>query len=298
MRYVLVHGRGQEGKNPGLLQAEWMTALEQGLQASGTSMPSSVQFRMPYYGDCLDAALQAIDAPLTAEIRLRGDSIDGYNPTFRREVLEEIARARGITLAEVQQEMASNVLTRGPLNWEWVQALLRRLDKSKLASSVALDAFTRDVYAYLTYPSVRSSVDAVVMQALSEDPCIMVSHSLGTVVAYNVLRRAETMQQRLHVANLVTLGSPLGVKAIKRRLDAPLTRPRCVRRWFNAYDDRDVVSLYPLTRQHFGVTPDVERNKSDVRNPTDNHHGISGYLANGEVALECIGLQGGTPLRR
>jgi hypothetical protein len=53
--------------------------------------------------------------------------------------------------------------------------------------------------------------------------------------------------------------------------------------WFNAFDPRDAVALYPLDTEHFDVEPSIE-NKADVRNDTPNCHGISGYLSDKDVA--------------
>jgi hypothetical protein len=80
----------------------------------------------------------------------------------------------------------------------------------------------------------------------------------------------------------VTLGSPLGVSAIRQAM-SPIEHPSCVGAWFNAMDERDVVALYPLTRERFDVDPPVV-NKIDVQNHTDNRHGIGGYLDDEEVA--------------
>ncbi len=116
---------------------------------------------------------------------------------------------------------------------------MRGLTVGQMAMQTYLiDAFTRDVYVYLTYPGVRAQIDKVVADALGNEPCVVVAHSLGTVVAYNVLRtRAATPQ----FPKLVTVGSPLGIRAIKQQLATPLVSPPCVGQWFNAYDDRDVV---------------------------------------------------------
>jgi hypothetical protein len=110
---------------------------------------------------------------------------------------------------------------------------------------------------------------------------VVVAHSLGTVVAYNVLRR-DGAELHLKVPLFVTLGSPLAISVVKKAL-RPIAHPRCVGRWFNAMDDRDVVALFPLTADHFEVDPAIE-NKVDVDNPTQNRHGISGYLGDPEVA--------------
>ena len=107
----------------------------------------------------------------------------------------------------------------------------------------------------------------------------MVSHSLGTVVAYKLLKQGVPTQG---VPLFVTLGSPLGIKAIQRRI-TPILYPPKVDHWFNAMDPQDIVALYSLSSSRFNVDPPVE-NKTDVDNPTPNQHGISGYLEDPEVA--------------
>jgi len=62
--------------------------------------------------------------------------------------------------------------------------------------------------------------------------------------------------------------------------------PACVKSgWYNAYDERGVVALNPLSKKYFDITPEIE-NKDDVRNHTDNRHGIEGYLDDKDVARE------------
>ena len=63
----------------------------------------------------------------------------------------------------------------------------------------------------------------------------------------------------------------------------PIGFPRCAAAWFNAMDERDVVSLYPLDTRNFPLTPAID-NKVNVHNKTSNAHGISGYLGDREVA--------------
>ena len=63
----------------------------------------------------------------------------------------------------------------------------------------------------------------------------------------------------------------------------PLKFPKPAKAWYNAYDERDVVALYPLDRDNFPVTPAVT-NYGKVKNHTDNRHGIVGYLDDPAVA--------------
>lgn len=290
MNLVLIHGRGQSGKQREDLQKEWIGALREGAQAAGMAWPHDLQVTMPFYGDELEQQVKRVDAPVAGSIKLRGTNIDARDPTFREDMLREFAAGMGLTEQDILEEMNLVAHTRGgPLNWEWVQAILRRMDKVDALSSTFLDAFTRDVYAYLTFQSVRAPVDQIVGASLTNQPTTIIAHSLGTIVAYHVLYQREKRGHAIGATRLVTVGSPLGVKSIKRRIDAPLRRAAFVQHWWNALDDRDVVALYPLTPKHFDVLPGIE-NKTDVRNGTSNHHGIVGYLSDPDVARACLTL--------
>ena len=107
---------------------------------------------------------------------------------------------------------------------------------------------------------------------MNDSPTVVVGHSLGSVVAYNVaVNRAPSV-----TTLLLTIGSPFGLRAVRSNLASPLKNPSGNKGWYNAYDPRDVVSLYPLNKTHFGVTPPIN-NHGKVDNWTDNRHGIIGY---------------------
>jgi hypothetical protein len=93
-------------------------------------------------------------------------------------------------------------------------------------------------------------------------------------------------RRNLQIPLLVTVGSPLGIRPIRDQF-RPLKYPSPVGAWYNAYDDRDLVALYPLDRDNFPVTPEIE-NFAEVMNHTDNRHGIAGYLDNAEVARRIV----------
>ena len=112
-------------------------------------------------------------------------------------------------------------------------------------------------------------------------------HSLGSVVAYDVLRIDP---RSLQVPLYVTVGSPLGVRAIRDQFK-PLRSPSAVQAWYNAFDERDVVALYALDATNFPVLPAIV-NYGWVVNSTSNRHGVSGYLDDANVAgriLDALG---------
>lgn len=288
-KLVFIHGRSQEGKNPEELKTQWLAALKEGLKKAKIDLPNDVEIAFPFYGDKLDELLDSLKAPLVSDVTDRGAQQDSTEAEFRGELLNEIAQGADITDARIQSHFKGDRLERGPLNWEWVQAILSALDGTPLGA-IAIDAFTRDVYVYLTNRSVREAIDKIVSAALSDGTCVVVGHSLGSVVGYNVLRNTALTTR---VVRYVTVGSPLGLKTIKQKLDTPLTMPECVHSWFNALDERDVVALYPLDADNFNIYPAIE-NKTDVDNQTANRHGIAGYLDDATVAKHIYdALRGG-----
>lgn len=281
-RLVFVHGRAQEHKDATALKGEWVSAFRTGLAKTGLTLPlAETDIKFPYYGQTLYDLVS--DSETVANVVVRGGGANDAEQRFQQAVLQEVQREMNITDEQVEEALASDVRERGPQNWEWVQGILKAVDQHVPgASGASIALATRDVYQYLKNPGIRDTIELGVRQAMQPGlPTVLVSHSLGTVVAYNLLRR-EGEAQGWQVPLFVTLGSPLAVKAIKAAL-APVEHPSCVGHWFNAMDERDVVALYPLTQDLFGVDPAVE-NKTDVDNHTPNRHGIAGYLNDAEVA--------------
>jgi hypothetical protein len=281
---VFIHGRAQERKDSIGLKKEWIDAWKSGLAKSGLEMPiAEDQVRFPFFGDTLVQMASGMSAEEAARIVVRGEQMDREKEEFLRDYLTEVQEKARITDAEVGATLDPAVRERGVLNWGWVQGILSVLDsKVPGASGASVALFTNDVYQYLHNDNIRKVMDDGVRSAFKPGvETVVVSHSLGTVIAYNVLKR-DGAELELAVPLFVTLGSPLAVTVVKKRI-RPIAHPRCATHWFNAMDDRDVVALFPLTPEHFDVDPSIE-NKTDVDNPTSNRHGISGYLADPQVA--------------
>lgn len=283
MKLVMIHGRGQAGQNPEQLKQKWLAALRYGCDRGQVQLPADTVVEFPYYGDLLAHLVAQVGAPLGQEFRAKG-GVSVPNEALQGEILLEIAARAGVRESDIRLEVGNLPIQKGPANWEWVQAVIRALDRVPGLNSRLIAAFTRDVYVYLTYAGVRTQIDQVIADALGDGPCVVLAHSLGSVVAYNVLRSRPATPR---YPQLVTVGSPLGIRAIKQQLATPLLSPPCVSHWFNAYDDRDVVALVPLDAERFNVTPPIE-NKGDVLNFTDNRHGIEGYLADPVVAQRVV----------
>jgi hypothetical protein len=278
---VLVHGRAQQGKNPDDLKRIWLDTLRLGLGQEQSAILDKVHIVFPFYGDKLDGFVQEMGADIPADIIVRGDpaGIDDSYRAFHAEMVEQMQQDLGITDAQAELFIKSEVRERGVLNWEWVQALLRAADAIPGISAASIERFTRDVYIYLSVSRVRKTINAIVDAAIPPSRTVVIGHSLGSVVAYDVLRNAG---RQFDVPLYVTVGSPLGVGPIRRTLE-PLRFPPGVQSWYNAFDERDAVALHPLDSSTFPVNPPIE-SYTRVRNRTENAHGIIGYLNDPVVA--------------
>lgn len=282
---VLIHGRSQQNKDAAALKKEWISAFVDGLGKSNLSLPiAETAIHFPYYGDTLMGLVNGLPPDQVAEIIVKGDDAGEQERAFVASIMREIANKAGLADAEIAALTDDpTLIKKGPLNWEWVRAIAKGIDKHvPLGSGSSIAVFTKDVYQYLKNPGVRDRIEDGVRKAIATAPTVVVAHSLGTVVAYNLLRREGTAQH-WKIPFFVTVGCPLAVTAIKNAL-APRTHPPCVDHWLNAMDSRDIVALYPLDPSNdWDIDPAIE-NKTDVKNPTSNRHGISGYLSDRVVA--------------
>jgi hypothetical protein len=142
--------------------------------------------------------------------------------------------------------------------------------------------FIHDVAAYFYEPGIRDQIDArleAVLVAVSA-PCLLVSHSLGTVISYQVLHR---LGDRTVIPVWLTLGSPLGIAEVQDHIQRPLRVPPGVGRWCNFADRLDPVALDAELANDF--TPGDRIGDRYIKNPyrldltAGGPHAALGYLA-------------------
>lgn len=278
MRLTFIHGRSQGGKDPVELQREWERCMNEGFDAVGVERPDELRVLFPFYGDKLDALVEQADAGSAGDAKARSAAdTPAKHDELRGQLVMELLERSKLNTDDI--EFAGDAKERSALNWGWVQAILKVLDDTSVGEAI-LDKFTHDVAVYLSYPAVARQIDEIVAKEIGPDPGVVVAHSLGTVVTYNVLRGAA---QGVEVPLLITLGCPLGLSTIRSKLARPREKPGKVDVWVNAYDDGDVVALRALDDDTWPRAQPIT-NIDNLRNGTDNKHGISGYLNQVQVA--------------
>lgn len=281
---VFIHGRSQEHKDAAALKQEWTAAFSRGLAKSGKEIPvANADISFPYYGQTLYDLVSNVPADQVAEVIVKGSRTDSVQHAFVQSVFGEVLAKAEIDDDKIQAIVGSEVIERGLQNKKWVLGILRAIDRYVPGGSgAAIAVATNDVYQYLRNPGIHNTIEGGVRAVLqAPGPKVVVGHSLGTIVAYNLLAR-EGQANKWEVPLLMTLGSPLAITMIKESL-RPVNSPTCVGKWVNALDPADIVALYPLAKPRFGVQPSIE-NLTHVRNDTKNRHGITGYLEDKLVA--------------
>lgn len=219
-----------------------------------------------------------------------------------------------------------------PAQKEWLQRMSRRMvkagaDSTSRISAAAVSArilplpeflrkiitrqitraFMRDVNDFFFDADRRRVMEQSLLDRLNAGggPFVVVAHSQGSMIAFNVLRRLK--KEDCDVRLLVTIGSPLGVQEAQDVLDdwGPLAVPSCVSRWVNVSDRLDPVSADGDISNDFAATGGVSvenftgigLNPDSPRSP----HSATGYLRTSAVASairQTVGPAFGQPVGR
>jgi hypothetical protein len=145
--------------------------------------------------------------------------------------------------------------------------------------------FASDVIDYL-YGPWTEAMRAPVRQALLDTPRpkVVVAHSLGTIIFYDVL--SEPVFAGFTIDQLITVGCPLGIGNVQQKLrdgaGRPNPVPKPVRAWSNFADRFDPVALEATLRDEFDPPKDFAVDEA-VNNAARNNHDLPGYLSVGIV---------------
>jgi hypothetical protein len=276
---VYVHGAGEQ-ENPILLKRRLDELLFGGPQGDRT--------RLAYYSD---QGHRVTEVPAGLEAMPRPDPF--RLATDPRTPREEVARA----LAASPRPGSGAEDNRVAL----AEALLARADAIEPPRvpvggleglgfwdpgfRLLVGILARDVIRYL-FDGQADAMREPLQQALAslEHPTLLIAHSLGTIVAFDVL--SDPAYVGPAEIRLVTLGSPLGIANVQERLrdgaPQPHPVPPAVVAWHNLADARDpVASGQPLTDEyepHGRIEDDFS-----VENPSLLHHDLVEYLRSSPV---------------
>lgn len=278
--FIMIHGRANKPTSD-ILSAAWMSALNEGLHHySGVSIPKNVPYEMCYYADLY------YETPLCEETNKEPyiPASPGAICSYRAGRLDHVRRYAG----------------------EHINGSMKDIEhKTRVFSSgskAALNIVMEDLGEYYNNKHYKETLHRRLINLLeiyAEDEIILIAHSMGTIVAYNVLRELgrSPLHRHITVEHFITAGSPLGLMSVQGHIlkeHGRLRTPSCVTQsWMNFSDYRDVVCVDARLYDDYESN---SRNYIRVRDTLvhndypGNPHKMYGYLRTPELSEHVCGL--------
>lgn len=245
---VGVHGIKQGRTSQRELLKDWGKALKRGItalhgaDAVRTDPRLTPTLEMPHWSSLLARGADRLGP---------SDFFPDDSTAFTDDEEAFIVEALDDLLTPQERAIAEelDVTTLGPPKL-WPRSVTRRAmvyDRRTPDSAVnRLITRLREVRFYLKHPTLASEVQDLVVKAFSDDTAtVVIGHSLGSVIAYDLIRQKKIAAPGTAVHTFVTCGSPLGIPAVRRAMNIPepelLAMPAHIK-WLNVYDPDDVVT--------------------------------------------------------
>ncbi len=283
MVYIVgVHGIGQSGIPRTVLVRKWSTALTGGLGRFGHDHGCEPLLEVPHWASLLSQGAHRLGP--------EADLFDDLVPLQEGEAAFLIEACTDILGPErTAHALEARGQTLGPPRmWPTdLNLLVSEIDLRHPGIGRRVVRVLREVRYYLYESVLASRVRQLVAQACTARTNIVLGHSLGGVIAYDLLMRKELPSAEGGAARtLITCGSPLALPTVRRGLGCPdgelLPTPENVR-WVNVYDPGDIVT----GGMGLGLGTDVIEDTVD--NGRWDPHGIGRYLGSEPVARAVLG---------
>jgi hypothetical protein len=272
---VYIHGIGSKPP-PDVLKRQWDQAL------FGADM--GARTRMAYWAD--------IRHPASETKTLAVGIPEAYRPLSDAELVDESRRLApyGKDAEAFAQALAKRLLQK-PASRAKAKGVEAKVLPGLIRGPVTewlTKTFIQDTAAYFYDREQRAAMQERLRRLLIPEggPYLVVAHSQGTIIAYDVLRALE--KEGVPVPLLVTLGSPLGIQEVQDHITRPLAIPKNVTDWKNFADLLDPVSLDKKLENDFAPKGRIEdqlvENRESFRFAAGfDPHSSTGYLETPEV---------------
>ena len=291
MKIIFIHGMNQQNYNADNLKQHWLDIFQQGINELKLSISTTdLDISLPFYGDLitqhqlsnrfdLDAFLPKSwvnfhfhkhSTPVPSTVLNTAQTIP-ILPYFMPE--HELKLSKRLYLAS--QLFKDKALKE-------FSVILNNFPK--LHESL-IHKFLIETYLYLANPQFMDEVHQRILASLDADETyIIVAHSLGTVIAYNLLQQ---LQSHYKIQRFITLGSPLAFKVIQSKLTQPIHRPQCLNGdWHNFYSPDDFLTAFPLVNAPFDFQPAILN--TSISTFIHSPHQIAGYLQHPAVIKNIV----------
>ena len=298
MKVIFIHGMNQQHHSAASIRQRWLHILQKGIRKHHHDARFSYLKRhihIPFYGDLLSRyevrnilnagtlmPQQWPSFPFRPPVKPQLPA-PVPRPGWRKPVISDIPQLNLNDSMNFNQKLkfistlSKNVALRDfVLLLNYFPGLHRSL----------MQKFLIETYLYLDNPDFMRAVhERIAHQMHGTKPCIIIAHSLGSVIAYNYLLQ----HPELNVQRFITLGSPLAFRVIQSHLPQPIVRPAAISGdWINFYSTDDFLTAFPLTKPPFQFEPEIINH--GIRTHIHRPHDITGYLLHPQVVESILEL--------
>lgn len=285
-----IHGLGNKPA-PGLMEKWWLKAISEGLKNHTKNRYHKLLFKLVYWADVL------YDHPKDA------NCTDPENPYFISEPYEPETFPLEIKDHSLRKKIMDSIV-------DEINKIFLNDDYSLNFTSLndlIIENYFKDLDAYYSdeidgiYKPVRETLRErlkSVLIAHKDDDIMLIAHSMGSIIAFDVL---SLFEDEVQIDTFVTIGSPLGLPVVKSKIAAELKlknhktgklgAPASIKNyWFNFSDLEDRVAFNYKLNDDFSENVngikviDFEVTNTYVSNGQHNPHKSYGYLRTPELA--------------
>ena len=281
----------------------WNKSIAEGLTKNQKIDSPRFDLRMVYWADLLYKQPQHTDRfftfdklyntqPYTAAV----EELKSYKESFLDEIKSKGLSILGSTLDRLKQDFGMEGLA------DWVlEKIMKDLafyyDPDQKIGDRSKPEPEEGLARTVLQDELRN-----VLEPLKGDQIMLIAHSMGTIIAYDVLRDIGQKDRSFEVAHFVTIGSPLGLPHVKGKIieergydgeehERVRTPTIVTKSWLNYADRRDPVALDTHLRDDYGpndrgirVEDDLITNSYLSPAGDTNFHKSYGYLRTPELS--------------
>ena len=290
MKIIFIHGMNQQNYTAHSLKEHWLKVFKLGLKQLHCRVNlRDLHIHMPFYGDLMTKYQLSNQLDLNT---LLPKSFKFHLPVHLHQQQstpkEHTPFVPQLPLSPDQP--AENLSERLYLTSQLVKdRVLKEMvillnSFPKLHESL-IQQFLIETYMYLSNPDFMHEVHQRILKQMHDDEdCIVVAHSLGSVIAFHLL---SDPAYHFSVQRFVTLASPLSFRVIQSKLPIPIERPKCLNGdWYNFYSKDDFLTAFPLSEAPFDFIPPIIN--QEIFTFANQPHEIVGYLQHHAVIKAII----------
>ena len=298
----LIHGRDFKPSETEL-KKNWVEALKYGIKRDfpeqADELLNGLKIKFIYYGEESNAFLRGIGR--------RYDS--DHDQKDRKNCIKLLKQ---YTKKDFNKKKYKKVPNSSPFKEGLADGLAGLLNILGVADNL-ITKVAPDMKEYWNHDSafgsnVRHSLSKHLSKSFKNDhDVLLISHSLGTLIAYDVLWKFSHYSEYEHIRDkklscLLTLGSPLGDETVKDNLKGAKANglrkyPTCIKKWINVAAEDDYISHDQAIRNDFedmissglvnSIVDHRVYNLAERHGSSNPHHG-GGYLIHPSVSKAVV----------